>query len=119
MDQTRKIANPASGQLNTKKSIFSATYTVQVMGIWQKKKKNMNCERPRTEKQPEDSNSEIIVNTIGLEKAVFLLCRINIKVRATFSHAFKPEPYKKWLNVTELEQKSIIRDNNVKVPTPF
>ena len=49
------------------------------------REKTMNCKQPRAEKQLGASASEIIDNTIGLEQAVSLVCRIKIRVCVTIA----------------------------------
>ena len=72
--------------------------------------KTMNCKQP-TEKRLAASASEIVDNRKSLEKGVFPVCRINIKVWATVvaSGAMDLKNYKEWLNAIESELKSTIR----------
>ena len=75
----------------------------------------MNCKQP-TEKKLGASVSEIVDNTIGLEKAGSPECRIKTNVWATdASGAMNLKIYEKWLNVIESEPKNTTRASNVAV----
>ena len=58
---------------------------------------------------------EKVDNTKGLEKSVSPVCRIKIKVCATFAKVMNSEYYTELLNAMEFELKNIIRASDVAV----
>ena len=78
----------------------------------------MICKHPRTEKQPEASNSKIFGDTTGMKKAVSPVCRIKIKACAAVAGVMNSEHLKEWLDAVEFKLKITIRAINVAVLTP-